>query len=89
MDLVPKKIPFSSDMIIEDRGPPNKVNSTPESVFRAFAVKTRQKKRISFNPQYFQTKINAKEMPPEVSRFREPNLLPKGARQIQNLKEKV
>ena len=40
-------------------------------------------KRMSSNPQYFQTKINATEMPPEVSHFREANLLPRGAGQIQ------
>ena len=41
------------------------------------------------NPQYFQIIINANELPPEFSCFREANLLPRGARQIQNLKEKV
>ena len=44
---------------------------------------------MSSNPQYFQTKINANEMPAEVSRFREANLSPRGAHQIQNSKQKV
>ena len=38
------------------------------------------KKQILSNLQYFQTKINATEMPPDVSCFGEVNLLPRVTR---------
>ena len=60
-------------MIIEHSGPLNKIKLTPKPIFREVEVKTLKKKMPS-NPQYFQTKSNAIEMLPEVSRFRRSKL---------------
>ena len=77
-------------MSIEHSPPPPQIKRIRLlNLFFAHLRSKHAKKQMLSNPQYFQTKINANEMPPEVSRFREANLLPRDARQIQNSKEKV